>query len=392
MGTARRMALRRVAYLLGACVLVAWVGAPAREARGEDPALAEFLLKAGRTAFEKGDYDDAFSKLKKSAEESLQDFEVQYWLAITCEKREDLPLAVGYYRLFLRNVDGATKASVLPAGYGPLAKKARQRLDILAAATTERSKLDEALAAKLVALAGKHKASNPEAAKRAARWAWRLVGEAPEVRALLEQLDEDPRPRESQGPADPDIVALQQEEPRKPFEDLPAVTHGKNMLYQRVFGRHEHWSWDKGVVTIDCPDMGQLAWPVVEQTVGGRFIVELEGRVLAEHDAKWAVGPAFGQRDAFIAVFFMRSQIVISRAVTGGGFKDLTGVGMTAIDPMAWHRLAVRVDGTQLTVWLDGKQMIDHTMAQPLEATTGVGLWYQRAKVELRSLRHGALP
>lgn len=361
-------------------------------ARAGDAALAEFLLKAGRDALEKGDLDDAFSKLSKAMEESLHDFEVQYWLGLVCEKRQDHTLAVGYYRLFLRNVENATKASVLPAHYQPLAKKARARLEVLAAASAERGRLDEGLAAKLVALARKHQASQPEVAKRAARWAWRLVGDTEAVLRLLADLDEDPRPRESKGLPDPEDALVEQVEVRKAFTDLPEVTQGRSVLYERLFGAFPDWSWKQGVVTIDLPDSGHLCWPAVEQTIGARFVVETEVRLLEERGPRWGFGVALGSRDRFLAVFLAKNQVVVVLGTAGGGLQDVTGVGLPPFDARSWQRLSVRGDGAKLTVWLEGKPVIEHTLAAPFVATTGLGLWYQQGRYELRTLRQGRLP
>lgn len=366
----------------------------------DDPKLAQTLMEAGKKALEEGDLDRAFASFEKASNEDHSLFEYQYWQGVVSEKRGDRRLAVASYETFLRNFDKVNQqgASVPPATV-PLAKKARARLEVLAAGPIERRKLEDALVAKLMDAAEGAKASSPEAARRAARWVLRLRRGHKAASALLAELGDKPevQPEGSDPPPDDEVPVVPQGDAPSPFVDVPTVISGKSLLLSQVFGTPVGWTWTKvderWVATIDEPGQGRIVWPNGPIASGGRFACELEARILTEHRLDWAMGMTFGKRDDLVIVFFQRNQVVATRASPAKGFADICGKGLsTAADPSAWHRLTYVLDGTALKAWLDGQQVLDCQVPFARDVLGTLGLWYQYGKVEVRSLRFGALP
>jgi hypothetical protein len=360
--------------------------------RAGDPKLAQTLMEAGKKALEEGDLDRAFANFQKASEEDDSLFEYQYWQGVVSEKRGDTPLAVASYKTFLVNFEKVNRmgASVPPATI-PLAKKARARLEVLAAGPLEQEKLEAGFVEKMMEAAKAAKKTSPEAARRAARWVYRTThGKHEAAAALLTELGDTPG-KPAAGPE----KGAEEEPGQEPFLDVPTVVKGKSLLHHQVFGAAPGWSWakenERWIATIDAPTAGQVSWPNPTVESGPRFVCEMEVRILTEHRLDWAIGPAFGKRDDFAIVMFQRSQVVASRVGPTKTFVDIGGNGLSApLDLTQWHRLTFVVDGTALRVWLDGTKLLEKEV--PKEVVSGLGLWLQYCKVEVRTLRFGALP
>jgi hypothetical protein len=361
-------------------------------ARADDPKLAQTLMEAGKKALEEGDLDRAFANFQKASEEDDSLFEYQYWQAVVSEKRGDTPFAVSSYRMFLVNFDNVNKLGApVPPATIPLAKKARARLEVLAAGPLEQDKLEERLVEKLMEAAKAAKTSSPEAARRAARWVLRIThGKHEAAAALLKELGDTPgKPGDEKGP--------ESEAGQEPFLDVPTVVKSKSMLHHQVFGASAGWTWakvnERWIATVDRPVDGGMSWPTPPILSGPRFVVEIEVRVLEEHKLDWAIGPVFGKRDDLVIVFFQRGQVVATRVNPSKQWVDIGGAGMPkALDLKEWQRLTYVLDGTALKVWFNGTKLLEKEVPYAADVVSGLGFWSQHCKIEVRTLRFGALP
>ena len=131
---------------------------------------------------------------------------------------------------------------------------------------------------------------------------------------------------------------------------------------------------------------GKILSPTERIKTGERYVVDLDFRVLAEHERSWLVGIVVGwEGEEFYSAFVQRGQVVLNRGhAKQGPLEDVEQFPMKPIDPKRWHRLSVRVEGRAMVVWFDGDVVCRTEVQDPVELQGEIGLFHQRCKAEYR--------
>ena len=377
--------------ILLALLLVCVAGgiAPTRGALAGDPDLAKFLLKGGKDDLGKKLYDQALTKFERSEREDPALLESVYYQALVRERKTDVRGAVQTYRRFLVAVVAHAQGGTVPKDVAALAKLAQGRVDVLAAGSAERRKLDAAFVEELMAFARANFVKDPTIAAEALRI---LLGTRPdhaEAKRLLAQIQpSSPPPAPDKGAGDPAGPGPATAPGAAPEDAFKAVKSWSDHLEAKTLGENDGWTYETDALVIDkeggtvTPSPGEL---------GARYALEMECRLVAGHGEDPFVGFVFALKEGdFYALFLTGSEAVLHRMRAGGG-ADVSRVDLSPSGTGTWHRIGVVVRAKDIEFWLDGKKRADHVAVGRMNLTGNFGVWQQNSKAEIRLLRSGDL-
>ena len=362
---------------------------PTRFAMAGDPELAKFLLKGGKEDLGKKLYDQALTKFERAEREDPALLESVYCQALARERRADVKGAVQTYRRFLVAVDAKSQGGAVAKDVAALAKIAQGRVDVLAAGSAERRKLDAAFVEELMAFARAQFVKDPTIAAEALRI---LLGARPdhaEAKRLLAQVQPPaaaPAPAGGAGaPARPRPATAPGTAPEDAFK---AVKSWSDHLEAKTLGEHDGWTYETDALVIDKE--GGTVTPSPDE-LGPRYAIEMECRIVAGQGEDPFVGFVFALKEGdFYALFLTGSEAVLHRMRSGGG-ADVSRVDLSPSGTGTWHRIGVAVRAQDIEMWLDGKKRADHVAVGRMNMAGNFGVWQQNSKVEIRLLRSGAL-
>jgi tetratricopeptide (TPR) repeat protein len=363
-GAARRAALLLVALL---AVLATRAGA-----RAGDPALAKFLLEAGRKSVEKKQYDDALSKLEKAAAEDPTLAEARYWIGVAHDRKGDAPKAITAYRTFRDACTTAAAEAPLDKELAKLLKAAEVRLGVLAAAEVELQKLNDAFVARTLAFAKAQFVRDPLIAGRALRL---LLLSAPgheEAKRLLEKLGGAPGAGSGKVDGGPHNDV-------KKWTDLLATQFlkGSTLVYER------------DVMVFDDKD-GKLYMPKAPYDSTKAYVYEIEFRLLQAHTDTWYFGLVFGQAPQGGQLVTMLGAMDVLLVKELDRVKtELANRPVPPVKPEEWHRLTLCVSGRRVEVFVDDKPLINEEVRSREDLAGSIGLFHQRNRLEVRRWRFG---
>lgn len=381
MGKARSPAAWVAATAFGMALLIGLaLFAPTRplQAQDGDAAVAAALLKSGKASLRKKQYQEAITFFDKALAEHDSVIEAHFQKAFAFEKLARPKDALASYRSFVelcRAKDAAASKEELA-----LLKRATKRVDALAAGERELRKLEDRFVADVLGFAKKHADKDPHVSIRALRAALAARPDHEDARDLLEELGGDVDPgAEDDGTGGSGPFAKLDVAEWIDFVGLQAFPSKRRAVYEDGVARLEV----EGGVIMDFPEARDDA---------GRFVLEMEYRVTAEHERGWAVGWTFGGRDGgFYGAFAQRSSIDFVQNHAGGARNQLGDHPMRPIALDSWHRLDVKVEGATMEVWYDGKRVFRDTDDDRSHLKGDVGIFHQRCTAEYRVARMGIL-
>lgn len=379
-------ALCVAALVAGALCVTSAPFAPSAEAG--DAKVADSLLKSGRQAFAKGDFEGAVSFFKKAQEENPDLIEACWWKAASQEKAGDKASALASYREFVtcfdgKNASGATMSKEETRLKG-LAEKA---IEVLAAGEKEFKKLEDAYVASLLAFAKDTFVRDPGMSRKAVDAILAVRPDHDEARKLLEKLGGAPA---AAGEAKPAPSKTGSGPAPGPFRD---VKTWQDLLANETFGAKDHITYVDGVMVLDTKD-GSAILPRDAIEVGSSFAYEMDVHVAQVYDRGWLSGLTFagtGEGKSFLCAFVSQARVVVMKAEGTDGSQDVAIYEMAPLDTNAWHRLGVVVKGPAVDVWFDGKKVTSWREPSARDLTGDLGVFQQRCRTERRLFRAGKI-
>ncbi len=372
------MSSRKPAVAVLLCIAAALVAGPyavrtTARAGDADTAVARSLVDSGRDAFAKKRYDEALALFEKALAERPDYGDAAYWQGQTFEKIGRPSDALAAYRVFLEIHAARSEPSREDAA---LAAKVEKLVEKLAAAERELDALNARFVERVLAFAEARVETDPRLAREAVDTALRVAPESEAALALRDTLG---------GGADEGGEAGLGTPPAGPFARF-ALEPWHDLIAKKSMGT-SFARYEDGAMLVDTQG-GSVSKCVDRIRTGPRFVYEADFRVLEVHADTWLVGLAFahdGQH--FYAAFTQAPQAVLTRNDLGGGLQELDHHPMKPLALNRWHRLALRVDGAKLSVWLDGEVVLNVTVDDPNDLQGELGIFQQRCKAQYRLLR-----
>ena len=311
----------------------------------EEDAVARSLFDSGKAALSKKKYDEAIRFFQKALDESDLLIEASYWEAQAHEKLKQSSAALTAYRRFLSGYTEKQALAEVTKTETALEAKAKKRVEKLAAGERALDALQKTFVDKLMLFAVANENDDPGVARDALRHILSIDPDHADARdkwTALGGKDDEGGVAEA-GPPPPGPFARLK---TKPWHDLIARKSlgTKNSVYR------------DGTMFVDTKG-GKVMTPVERIRTGSRYVVDLDFRVLEEHETTWLTGVVVGwEGEEFYGAFTQRGQVVINRGdARTGPQEDVDFHPMKPIDPKRWHRLSLRVEGNTLVVWFDGE-------------------------------------
>jgi hypothetical protein len=259
----------------------------------------------------------------------------------------------------------------------------RKRLSELAFGEAEFQRLEQALVDELMKFAREWFLRDPASATKALQVLLQVRADHAEAAALLKKL----------GGAGTGAASGKEEAAAAAVpEPFRKVKSWQDLLATKVFviEQTEEWKYEGPNLVGDLKG-GSIFNSRGFSDTGPDYAIEMEVKVLAEHERGWLAGPVFGNRKgAFLSAFFQKTMVTLLDQ-KGMEKNVLAEVDMPPVETNAWHRLGVIVRGNAIQVWFDGKVMIDLQHPSRSDFSGQVGIFQQRNKAEYRLIRIGAL-
>jgi hypothetical protein len=364
---ARSRDVGMVVLLTAACV---W--ALAAPGVAEDAETARLLLQSGKDALAKKRYDEAVKFFEKAHGEDAGLIEAVYFAATAIEARKDVPAAVERYRAYLAAHRAKKQEGKATPEEDALAATATARLGVLAAATEDLRKAQDAYVDRLFAFVGENLVKDPGIAEKALRMLLAVRPQHAEARAALSKLPG----RAATGEAVGEEAAA------------AGVHKWVDLLEKKTLGKDKGAEYGAKSVTFDHEDSKQHFADAVRPT-GPSFVLEVELRMLEERGVDPTAGLLFAKEPAgpLLCLLLAEGQMVLFRG-TREGVENLA-LTEASVDRTQWHRLTLLVDGNEVEGRVDGKSIVKTTIAGRTSLLGSVGLWVQGIKVEVRAFRLG---
>jgi len=364
-------ALRLASTLLLAGALTAFP----RDARS-DAAVAQVLIEQGKKAIDARDYATATHRLGRAREEDPAQIEAAYLLGTVYEKTKEPGKALSAYRAFRDAAAEQVRAGTLDKRLPPLVKKAEERIAALGKGEAELDALQAGFAQKVLEVARRLQQEDPDLARYALTKLLEVLPGQPDAQKLLDALGGTTK------------AASSAEAP------IPGITQWTDLLVSQAIPPSDRVVYADGVLTIEQAG-GSVFWTGSNLRAEEPAVLEIEFRCTQELATGWLVGLTFGRgepdgpkADTFVNVFAQATK-VIAVQVTGGRPVDL---GTTVIPPLGdgWHRLAVGLEQGKVRIFLDGKKLSSASVPGRDSLDGGIGVFHQRCRAEIRTLRMGS--
>jgi tetratricopeptide (TPR) repeat protein len=368
--------------LAGGGAVVSSLPASAPLLAEEDP-VARALFDSGKQSLSKRRYAEAVRFFRKALDESSDLIVAAYWEAQAHEKLKSTSAALAAYRRYVslylekKALDEVSKSETALHG------KAGGRIEKLAAGERALADLQSAFVTKLIAFADNHEADDPGVARDALKAVLSIDPGHPDARSRWEDLGGGDD--EGDGGVAPATKA-----PPGPFERLrKGPWH--DLIANKSLGTNLP-KYEGGSMIVDAKG-GKILRPTERIKTGERFVVDMDFRVLQEHESSWLVGIVVGwEGEEFYSAFTQRGQVVLNRGhAKQGPLEDIEQHPMKPIDPKRWHRLSVRVEGRAMVVWFDGDVVCRTEVDDPKALQGEICLFHQRCKAEYRLLQSAEL-
>ncbi len=374
----RAMCLLVLASSLGTAVFVGAAGGPSARA---DEEVAQFLLTQAKKAISVRKFKEAAAKLERARNEDPALLEASYLLGQVFEKMKEPGKALGAYRTFR---DGCRAAGAgLDKKVARLLARAEKRIATLGKGEAELAKLQKAFGNTVVGFATRYQEEDTDIAVDALQ---RVVEVAPEhaaARKLLGELTGAEDLTTDAGDIDPKAVPI------------AGIKVWADLLGSRAIPAGKSTSYKRKVLTVDG-EGGTIFWTDPKKRAPETFVYEMELRFTKVHANGYLLGFAFGVDEEAerkggtecVMAFAQRTLVTISHA---SGGKNLD-VGQTAIKASklgTWMRLTMAVEGRKVRMFLDGKQVLNASVAGRKELSGPIGVFHQRCTAEIRMLRLG---
>ncbi len=355
--------------------LSAPLGPPSARA---DEDVAAFLLQQAKKAVSVRKYDEAVVKLRRAREEDPKLLEAAYLLGQVFEKMKKPADALGAYRAFR---DGCrAQGDALDKKLARLLKRAEKRIATLGKGEKELEKLQAAFGAKLVGFATRLQRDDEDIAVDALE---RLLSVEPQHEAANRLLGELKGTSTDDGTIDPKA------------SPIPGIERWDDLLARRAIPPGNNTSYKRKVLTIDN-EGNTIFWTDPAKLAPEEFVYDMEFRFTKEHANGYLLGFAFAQDETvarrggheFVMAFAQKSLVTIVHA-SGGKNIDVGEAARKSSRLGTWHRLTVAIQGRKVRVFLDGKQVLNASVAGRKELSGRLGLFHQRCAAEIRMLRVG---
>jgi tetratricopeptide (TPR) repeat protein len=350
---------------------------PARPAPG-DAAVAQTLLKSGREAHNKRQYDEAVRLLRKAVEEDVHLAEARWWIASSLEKSGDKPQALAEYRAFVAQV--VAKGASASKEETRLKALADKSIAVLAAAEKELLRLEDGYVARLLAFAKDSFVRDPGVAQKAVARILEVRPDHEEALRMARQL----------GVAAPGSGKASSSGADAAMGPAKEVKTWKDLLADRWFKASDIMVYENGGLVFDAKGGKKVTG---SGYLGGRknYVIEAEVIVAETYSSGWLVGFTFAERaKSFYSAFLGRSRITLIEGNDSGN-RDLDVHDKGPTEVGTTHRFCVAVRGNTLEVWLDGKRALERLIQGRDDLDGEIGLFQQGCRVEFRSLRLGDL-
>ena len=372
-----------LAVLAGGFAGVVTMSVPPSPLLAEEDPVAQALFESGKDALTKRRYEDAVRFFRKALDESSDLIEAAYWEAQVHEKRKITSAALAAYRRYVSLYLEKKALGEVTKSETSLHGKAEDRIEKLAAGERALADLQSAFVTKLIAFAQNHAADDPAVAREALKTVLSIDPEHADARSRWTDL--------GGGDAKGDAgVAPATKPPPGPFERLKKGPW-HDLIANKSLGTKVP-EYDGGTMTVDSTT-GKILQPTERIKTGERFVVDMDFRVLQEHESSWLVGIVVGwEGEEFYSAFTQRGQVVLNRGhAKQGPLEDIEAHPMKPIDPKRWHRLSVRVEGRAMVVWFDGDVVCRTEVDDPKALQGEICLFHQRCKAEYRLLQAAEL-
>jgi len=247
---------------------------------------------------------------------------------------------------------------------------------MLGEASRALDRLNSAFAKKLVQLAKEHQAADAALAREALTQALRADPDSIDAADLLGQLG-------AETGGDDDAIAA------GPLDSL-RTGEWHDFIERKTMGTNLP-SYAGGRMTIDV-EGGKVFQPTERVRLADGYVYEMDFRVVTEHSRGWLAGLVVGWsgRD-FYSAFYQQGQVVLNLGhAKRGPQRDIDEHPLPAQKLGVWHRLGVRVKGSTLQVWFDGKLVITEKVDDATMLQGDVCVFQQRCETEYRLL-HAAV-
>jgi hypothetical protein len=339
-------------------------------AAGGDADLGKFLLKAGRSALDKNQYEDAVTKLEEARRKDTALIEATYWAAVAYEKKGDTSVAVQRYRDFLLELAAKTRSGGASREETQLAKKVENKLDALDGPSRDLERLQGTFVEQAMAFAKGQQTKDPEIAALAARYVLAIRPAHEEALRLS-----------GPGGARPAGSAS--------VDEYEGIRVWKDLIGGRSLGENEGWVYASDHLVIDR-QAGGIALPSSALDSGDRWAYETEIRILETHPGPpWMVGLVFGNAGGESFMAMVGASIVVLNHSFRGTDQDIAKIDLEPISMDVPHRLAVIAKDNLVEIRLDGKMQIQKPILDHGPLKGNYGIFVQSCKVDVRRLRMG---
>lgn len=357
-------------------VVAAVSGIAARTARAGDAELAKFLVKGGRDDLAKKQYDDALKKLQKARVEDPLLLEALYWMGAVHDARKDPRAALVAYRAYAVAYTDKKSGSVpVTRDEEALLAKVQARLEVLAAAELELTRLREAYVAQLLAFAEENFVRDPAVTSRALRQLLAIQPKHASARRLLEKMGGE------------EAAALAAES--DPF----GVRTWEDLVATKRFESADGLEYVDDKLVIERSVGVYLFARDVEPTTA-KYVLDAELQFTTETGAR-VVGFGFGVGSVrIVSLMFTATNVdlVVIDQSKHTTVQIASKNHKRPIELHAWHRVTIVVDGIHVEVQVDGSKLLEADVKDATDLDGKVGLYVQGCRTELKTLKLGRRP
>lgn len=349
---------------MAACVVLA------AAATGGDRDVAEFLFKKAEKAYRAKDYESAASDYARARKEYTPHPPAAYGLALALEKLGREPEAIAAYRQCIAEVDAAAEPSWK---WKTLRRKSAAAVKRMRRRYAELDRLNRDLIERCLAFGKEHAKASPQWAAKAFETVLRLDPAHVGARRALDGLE-----RKKPAPAPPPAKAAPKDWGR-------SLVRGDDLEGWDP-GLRAPWTCENGVISADVEGRsGKLNW-LDDTEFEGRYELRIRLRVARDGGAGRTYGFMLGNGRDWHALLVQDSNDVVLLRSEDDEDTHLKDAIPRDFNPHRWHVFRLKADRGTLTVYLDDKELFEHT-ADDRDAFDGkLALFAQNGRIVFERL------
>ena len=344
-----------------------------------DQEVARLLFEQGRKVFRAKKYKEAEKYLGRALAEHTPFPEASYWYGQALEKLGRAQEAAHAYRVCIAAVDGLDAP---PPKWKSASSRAARALSKLRRQFAALDGVNRKYIKRFLDFGKRHRATNPQWARRAFETVLAIDPAHSAAKAYLAKLPAGARgPVGKPGPGAGTGAATG----KGKAWGTPLIT--PEDLGDWDPGESANWSIDGRVITGDAVGRsGKINW-LDKVALKGKYALRVSFRVIRDGGSRRTIGLFIGDGgDAWWAIMLDEGDSLSLVRVAGASSNEVKSRSVGRTKWTTWHTLRVEVDGSDASIFLDDKKLIEITVPRRQAFAGGLGLFIQNARVEFKDL------